>query len=224
MLQVCADTHFQVLLVSRPVPISVLLEKVPLPRPSRTFSPTLFYQYPDRFHSEAQAKRGEEPEVDPDQFQDPDNEYGLFAGTTYEADDEEADKIYEQVDKNMDARRRTRRSVNACCHFYRVFIDAFCREALEEAELVKHRAERPKLQQQFVDLKRGLAAVTDEEWTNIPEVGNLTRKKRKRDFERSWAVPDSVIVGNRASTEYESSLDANQQVSPIKLPPYARMC
>ena len=59
---------------------------------------------------EAQARRGEE-EVDPDQFQDPDNEYGLFAGTTYEADDEEADKIYEMVDKNMDARRRARRFV-----------------------------------------------------------------------------------------------------------------
>lgn len=60
---------------------------------------------------EAQAKRGEEAEVDPDQFQDPDNEYGLFAGTTYEQDDEEADKIYEQVDDNMDARRRARRCV-----------------------------------------------------------------------------------------------------------------
>ena len=63
------------------------------------------------FYREAQAKRGEEAEVDPDQFQDPDNEYGLFAGTTYEQDDEEADKIYEQVDENMDARRRARRCV-----------------------------------------------------------------------------------------------------------------
>jgi hypothetical protein len=38
--------------------------------------------------SEAQARRCEEPDVNPEQFQDPDNEYGLFAGTTYEADDE----------------------------------------------------------------------------------------------------------------------------------------
>jgi len=106
----------------------------------------------------------------------------------------------------------------------RVFTDTFYREAREEAELAKHRAERPKLQQQFVDLKRGLAAVTDEEWTNIPEVGNLTRKKRKRDFERSWAVPDSVIVGNRASTEYESSLDAKQQVRRVKLQSCTRIC
>src|SRR5437870_900094 len=59
--------------------------------------------------AEAQTKRGEDAEVDPDQFQDPDNEYGLFAGTTYEQDDEEADEIYAKVDENMDARRRARR-------------------------------------------------------------------------------------------------------------------
>ena len=51
--------------------------------------------------SEAQARGGEEPEIDPEQFKDLDNEVGLFAGTTYEADDEEADQIYDQVDKNM---------------------------------------------------------------------------------------------------------------------------
>ena len=60
--------------------------------------------------SEAQARRGEEPEIDPDQFQDPDNEYGLFSGTTYEQDDEDADNIYE-VDHAMDSRRRHWRCV-----------------------------------------------------------------------------------------------------------------
>ncbi|KAI0687857.1 PRP1 splicing factor, N-terminal-domain-containing protein [Cytidiella melzeri] len=142
--------------------------------------------------AEAQARRGEEAEVDPEQYQDPDNEYGLFAGTTYEADDEEADKIYEQVDTNMDARRRARREVR------------------ENEELAKHRAERPKIQQQFADLKRGLSDVTDEEWENIPEVGNLTRKKRKKD-ERSFVVPDSVLVGDRSRGEYQNSLDAQEQ-------------
>jgi pre-mRNA-processing factor 6 len=93
----------------------------------------------------------------------------------------------------MDSRRRARR------------------EAREEAELVKHRAERPKLQQQFADLKRGLAVVTDAEWENIPDVGNLTRRKRRKE-ERSFVVPDSVIVGDRAKGEYENSLDPRQQV------------
>lgn len=96
----------------------------------------------------------------------------------------------------MDSRRRARR------------------EAREEAELAKHRAERPKLQQQFADLKRGLAVVTDAEWENIPDVGNLTRRKRRRE-ERSFAVPDSIIVGDRAKGEFENSLDSRQQVCCI---------
>jgi hypothetical protein len=57
---------------------------------------------------ETQATRGEEAEVDPDQFQNSDHEYGLFAETSYEQDDEEADKI---LDENMDARRPARRCV-----------------------------------------------------------------------------------------------------------------
>jgi pre-mRNA-processing factor 6 len=76
--------------------------------------------------------------------------------------------------------------------------------------VAKHRAERPKIQQQFADLKRGLSVVTDDEWENIPEVGNLTRKKRRKE-ERSFVVPDSVIVGDRSKTEYENALDSRQQ-------------
>ena len=52
--------------------------------------------------------------------------------------------------------------------------------------------------------------MTDEEWENIPEVGNLTRKKRKRD-ERSFVVSDSVLVGDMARAGYENALDAHQQ-------------
>lgn len=52
--------------------------------------------------------------------------------------------------------------------------------------------------------------MTDEEWENIPEVGNLTRKKRKRD-DRTFVVPDSVLVGDRQKNEYENALDSRQQ-------------
>jgi pre-mRNA-processing factor 6 len=76
--------------------------------------------------------------------------------------------------------------------------------------MARFRAENPKLQQQFADLKRGLSAVSDSEWDNIPEVGNLTRRKRQKQ-ERSYVVPDSVLVGDRAKTEYENALDPMQQ-------------
>ena len=70
--------------------------------------------------------------------------------------------------------------------------------------------ERPKIQQQLSDPKRGLSTVTDAEWENIPEVGNLTRKKRRRE-ERSFVVPDSILVGDCSKTEFENSLDPRQQ-------------
>jgi pre-mRNA-processing factor 6 len=62
-------------------------------------------------------------------------------------------------------------------------------------------------------LKRGLSAVTDAEWENLPEVGNLTGKKRKRDPRegRTYVVPDSVLVGDRDRGDIENSLDPRQQ-------------
>jgi len=55
-----------------------------------------------------------------EQSQEADDEYGLFAGMTYEPDRGEADKIDEEVDRNMAARRRARSCANTsdvglCC-------------------------------------------------------------------------------------------------------------
>ena len=83
----------------------------------------------------------------------------------YDADDEEADRIYEAVDAEMDKRRKARRYVlvsllrlKSSTHSLLTY-----REARENEEQKAFRAERPKIQQQFADLKRGLSAVTDEE-------------------------------------------------------------
>src|ERR1700761_2243048 len=90
------------------------------------------------------------------------------------------------------------------------------REIREQEELAKYRSERPKIQTQFSDLKRGLSSVTDDEWENLPEVGNLTRKKRKRD-ERSFAIPDSVLAADREKNQYENALDSQQQEVSFQL-------
>lgn len=54
------------------------------------------------------------------------------------------------------------------------------RERLFQEEVEKYRQERPKIQQQFSDLKRKLADVTVEEWMSMPEVGDA-RNKRQRN-------------------------------------------
>ncbi|KAJ7694595.1 PRP1 splicing factor, N-terminal-domain-containing protein [Mycena rosella] len=139
--------------------------------------------------SEAQAHRAEAS------CEDPESETGIFAGTIYEADDEEADRIFTAVDVAMESRRKARR------------------EALEADTHQKARAERPKIQDQFSDLKRGLSDVTDEEWESLPEVGNLTKRRKVRET-KTYVVPDSVLVGNRNKLGLQSSLSARQQLGP----------
>lgn len=50
---------------------------------------------------------------DDERYQDPDNEVGLFAGGIYEKDDEEADRIWKEVDEKMARRRQKQRLVVA---------------------------------------------------------------------------------------------------------------
>ena len=53
----------------------------------------------------------------------------------YDKDDEEADQIYDSIDDRMDERRKVHRTLRL------------------QAEIEKYRQERPKIQQQFSDLK-----------------------------------------------------------------------
>lgn len=59
----------------------------------------------------------------------------LCSKDPYDKDDEEADAIYEAIDKRMDEKRKERRE-----------------EKLKK-DIEKFRQERPKIQQQFSDLK-----------------------------------------------------------------------
>jgi pre-mRNA-processing factor 6 len=129
-------------------------------------------------------------------FQDPDNEVGLFAGGFYDQEDDEADRIYDAVERRMEKRRRTQR------------------EEREQREKEEYEQKNPKISQQFADAKRALETVTDDEWANIPEAGDQTgRTKRLRQQRlanaRSYAVPDSVLAAARDSAQFETTISAD---------------
>lgn len=158
------------------------------------------------YFREAREKRGEAPEEE-DAFKDPDDEFNLFAGTVYEADDAEADAIWESVDARMDERRKARR------------------EAVEAEQLAKERALNPKLDARFADLKRGLTAVSDAEWENLPEVGDLTRKRRKQNLRlaengsgKSYAVSDTILAGASGQNKVMGELDEQQMNGGYETP------
>ncbi|KAH8747555.1 hypothetical protein BGZ57DRAFT_935606 [Hyaloscypha finlandica] len=166
------------------------------------------------------APEKKEEDDDDERFQDPENEVGLFAGGAYDKDDDEADRIYQEVDEKMDRRRKARRLVSPFPLYYPFIsvadglsymrideqitdVSAY-REAREQAEREEYERNNPKIQQQFADLKRALSTVSDEDWANLPEVGDLTGKNRRAKQalrQRFYAVPDSVIAGARDSTE-----------------------
>ncbi|KAL2866370.1 U4/U6-U5 snRNP complex subunit PRP6 [Aspergillus lucknowensis] len=151
---------------------------------------------PTAYGASREKGRGEEKpaeEEDDERFQDPDNEVGLFAYGQFDQEDDEADRIYREVDEKMDRRRKVRR------------------EARERQEQEDYERKNPKIQQQFADLKRSLASISEDQWANLPEVGDLTGKNRRtkqnqRMQQRFYAVPDSVLASARDSSQFDTTI------------------
>ena len=66
---------------------------------------------PPTAYGATDKKKSEQEEEDDERFQDPENEVGLFAYGQYDREDDEADRIYQDVDEKMDRRRKIRRLV-----------------------------------------------------------------------------------------------------------------
>lgn len=131
---------------------------------------------------------------DEDAFQEAEDEAGLFAGSEWQdQEDDEADRLYDAVEAKLDRRRLAAKLE---------------RQRKEQEQLLK---KNPTIQEQFADVKRALATVTDNEWANIPEVGDLTGKNKRRQNlrERTYAVGDSVLQGMMNMTQFNSTVDTS---------------
>jgi len=114
----------------------------------------------------------------------------LFGKDPYEKDDEEADAIYNAIDNRMDEKRKQ------------------YREEREKREVEKFRQERPKIQQQFSDLKRDLKNVSAEEWGAIPEVGDArNRKQRTAGLREKYTPMSDAMLARNIGGETVSTLD-----------------
>jgi tetratricopeptide (TPR) repeat protein len=79
------------------------------------------------------------------------------------------------------------------------------REAKEAAHLAKHGTDR--IADSFADLKRKLADVSAAEWDAIPDIGDTTIKKTRRDF--FAPAPDTLLARAVAEQEVAASIDAS---------------
>jgi pre-mRNA-processing factor 6 len=153
---------------------------------------------PKKRNEDGEGSKNEEEEEDlNDSNYDEEFGYGgsLFKNDPYEKDDEEADAIYEAIDKRQDEKRKEKR------------------EKLFREEVEKYRRERPKIQQQFSDLKRQLNDVSYDEWMSLPEVGDARNKKQRNPrTDKLTPMPDSLIAAS-ASTDKFSGLTSTMGTS-----------
>ena len=54
------------------------------------------------------------------------------------------------------------------------------REKKLKEDIEKYRKENPKITEQFADLKRKLAHISEDEWNAIPDIGDYTRHKKNK--------------------------------------------
>lgn len=81
------------------------------------------------------------------------------------------------------------------------------REARLKEEIEKYRAENPKITEQFADLKRKLAGVSDSEWEAIPEIGDYTIKNKQPRFESFTPVPDTLLAAAAAEKQTHTAAE-----------------
>jgi len=115
--------------------------------------------------------------------------------SAYDAEDREADDIWDSIDRKMDSRRRSRR------------------EAKEKEEKLRIEQERPKIQEQLLGLRQGLSTISEEEWSSLPDAGALVKRSAKKR-EIYVPAPDSLIERAKIENETFSVLPNNGFETP----------
>lgn len=128
------------------------------------------------------------------------DEDGLLQREEWDREDEEADRIYKDIEDRLNSRRK-RKS--------------------DEKEDVNTMLD---IGAQFKDLKKELATVTKDQWLELPEVGDLTRRNKRlrlldQAHQRHYAVPDSIVGGqlNNETTDLKAISSAKDALLSFNL-------
>lgn len=126
---------------------------------------------------------------------DNENSQGIL-GNKGSKEEEEADRVYEEIENRLRQRRKGVRVP----------------EQLEQEQ-------DDKIKQHFTDLKRSLANISGDQWANLPDAPDLAkRNKRMRLLEqlrqRFYAVPDSMIAAQSGAGTGISNTLSNDSNNP----------
>jgi pre-mRNA-processing factor 6 len=128
-----------------------------------------------------QRQTHDDHEVEDGRYADVD-ENGVLSLNGRDKEDEEADEIYNAVEERLRLRHKKRVRLTDDDH----------------ANNGNDRGNLNKISQQFVDLKKDLGNLSEEQWANLPEVGDLTKRNKRLRQEMNkqrlqFAAPDSLM-------------------------------
>ena len=133
----------------------------------------------------AARKDDEGPTGSYDEFGGYNNDRPFVEESRYDDDDDEADKIWAAIDERMNSKRK-RKKMEA--------------DPTEDEQ----KSSRAKIGVQFRELKEKLGEVTEDQWANIPDIGDYSLKyKQKQRQEAFTPVTDSLLEQRN-----KSNLDA----------------
>lgn len=134
------------------------------------------------------------------------NDAGAFAagaGAPLDADDVEADAVWAAVDARVEGRRKKATDTAAAGPSTSTTAGSSREAQLKEA-VASFRGDA--VADSFADLKRKLADVSAAEWDAIPDIGDTTIKKTRREFYAP--PPDTLLAAAAAERETVASIDA----------------
>lgn len=118
------------------------------------------------------------------------NENGLLGFKSKTQEDVEADKIYNDVETRLHKKRK--------------------HNVLEEAK-EELKDKYAKISNEFVDLKKELSKVSENEWLNLPEAGDFTKRNKRfreriQNEKRFYNVSDTLITDLQDKSKEERYL------------------
>lgn len=92
------------------------------------------------------------------------------------------------------------------------------RESRLKDEIEKYRIENPKITEQFADIKRKLAEISNDEWEAIPDIGDYSMKNKNKRPQFYSPAPDSLLATAAARNEKDTSIGISSSLDGLKTP------
>lgn len=127
----------------------------------------------------------------------------------YDDDDDEADAIYNAIDERMNAKHKKRKAMGPSSTS-----NVSNNENGGNNTLQQQQSQSQQIGEQFRELKKQLATVTEDEWASIPDVGDYSlRYKQKRRQDVFTPITDSLLESRMNNNNDATASNTNSKVA-----------